>query len=84
MTRGREPHPEHVDPGHDREEAEHSLRRLNVSRHAGAEAASRTTSATLSTTSPIDATTSSPLDSQDGPSRNVPVEMMPVAITNAK
>jgi len=46
--------------------------------------ASRTTSAVLSTTSPIDATTSSPFDSQDGPSRNVPVEMMPVAITNAK
>jgi hypothetical protein len=23
-------------------------------------------------------------DSQDGPSRNVPVEMIPVAITNAK
>jgi hypothetical protein len=45
---------------------------------------SRITRATLSTTSPADATASSARDSQDGPSRNVPVEMMPVAITNAK
>jgi hypothetical protein len=45
---------------------------------------SRITRATLSTTSPADATTSSARDSHDGPSRNVPVEMMPVAITKAK
>src|SRR5439155_17138436 len=41
---------------------------------------SRITRATLSTTSPADAITSSARDSQDGPSRNAPVEMMPVAI----
>jgi nitrate reductase / nitrite oxidoreductase, alpha subunit len=46
--------------------------------------ASRSTSAALSTTSPIDAATSKARDSHDGPSRKVPVEMMPVAITNAK
>jgi len=46
--------------------------------------ASRATSAALSTTSPADATASSARDSHDGPSRKVPVEMMPVAITKAK
>jgi hypothetical protein len=45
---------------------------------------SRITRATLSTASPADAATSSARDSHDGPSRNAPVEMMPVAITNAK
>ena len=50
----------------------------------GRKRTSRITMATLSTTSPAEATTSSAHDSQDGPSRNVPVEMMPVAITNAK
>jgi hypothetical protein len=46
--------------------------------------ASRITSATPSTTRPADAAASSAWDSQDGPSRNVPVEMIPVAMTNAK
>ena len=46
--------------------------------------ASRIASAVLSTTSPADAAASSARDSHAGPSRNVPVEMMPVAITNAK
>jgi hypothetical protein len=46
--------------------------------------ATRITSAALSTTSPAKAAASSARDSHDGPSRNVPVEMMPVAITNAK
>jgi len=50
----------------------------------GRKRTSRITRATLSTTSPAEATTSSVRDSHDGPSRNVPVEMMPVAITNAK
>ncbi len=45
---------------------------------------SRAASATASTTSPAEAAASSASDSQDGPSRNVPVEMMPVAMTNAK
>ena len=46
--------------------------------------ASRASSAALSTTSPADAAMSNARDSHDGPSRNVPVEMMPVAITKAK
>ena len=45
---------------------------------------SRAASAAPSTTSPAEAAASSARDSHDGPSRNVPVEMMPVAITNAK
>ena len=45
---------------------------------------SRITRATPSTTSPADATTSITRDSYDGPSRNEPVEMMLVAITNEK
>ena len=45
---------------------------------------SRAVSATPSTASPAEAATSSAVDSHGGPSRNVPVEMMPVAITNAK
>src|SRR5512142_859309 len=45
---------------------------------------SRVVSAAASTTSPADAMASSARDSQDGPSRNVPSEMMPVAMTNAK
>src|SRR5208282_3806124 len=44
----------------------------------------RTTRAALSTRSPIEAAASRARDSHDGPSKNVPVEMMPVAITNAK
>lgn len=42
------------------------------------------TRATISTPSPADAMTSSTRDSHDGPSRNAPVEMMLVAITNGK
>ena len=45
---------------------------------------SQATSAAPSTTSPAEAMARSARDSQSGPSRNVPVEMMPVAITNAK
>jgi len=41
-------------------------------------------SAAISTTNPIDAMTSSACDSHDGPTREMPVEMIPVAITNAK
>jgi hypothetical protein len=40
---------------------------------------SRAVSAAPSTTGPAEAAPSSARDSQDGPSRNVPVEMMPVA-----
>ena len=50
----------------------------------GRKAISLITRATPSTTSPAAAMTRSARDSHDGPSRNVPVEMMPVAITNAK
>jgi hypothetical protein len=45
---------------------------------------SRIIRATLSTASPADAATSSTCDSHDGPSRNAPVETIPLAITNAK
>jgi hypothetical protein len=45
---------------------------------------SQITSATTSTTNPIEAMTSSACDSHDGPRRKVPVEMIPVAITKAK
>jgi hypothetical protein len=40
--------------------------------------------ATISTMNPADAMTSSVRDSHEGPSRNVPVEMMLVAITTGK
>ncbi len=50
----------------------------------GRKRASRITRATLSTASPAAATTSRTRDSHDGPSREVPVEMMPVAMTKAK
>ena len=45
---------------------------------------SRTASAALSTASPAAAATSKARESHDGPSRNVPAEMMPVTVTNAK
>ncbi len=37
MARGCEPHSEHVHPGRDGEEAEHSVRGPDIGRHAGTE-----------------------------------------------
>jgi hypothetical protein len=38
VTRGREPRAEHVDPGHDGEEAEHPIGSVHIGRHLGTEA----------------------------------------------
>ena len=46
--------------------------------------ATRAASMTASTRNPATATASSASESRDGPSRNAPVETIPVAITNAK
>ncbi len=84
VSRGIEAHPEQVEPAGDGEKPN---ARSGAAKSANAFERYRLncrTSATLRTTNPAAATTKSAGDSHDGPSVNVPIEMMPVANTNAK
>jgi hypothetical protein len=80
----REPHAQDVEARGDGEESEDPVGALMSAATLGRKNASRITRAAPSTASPAQVAASSACDSQDGPSRNVPVEMIPVAMTNAK